>query len=368
MQFLVLQENLQKALSSVGKNVTVKTQLPVLGNILLETEEGRLKISSTNLESSVTYWVGASVDNDGAITVPARLITELVSTFRHDKIEFSLDGEVLKLKSGDSEATLSGIAASEFPPLPKVGKNKVASLKKEYLEKNLPLVLISASLDEGRPILTGIRLGKNKDKLIMAATDGYRLSVKQLPVLFDFEDSLVIPAKAFSEVYKAMIDTKAPNVDFCFSEDKNQIIFFLPDIQIATRLIEGEYPAYEKIIPPTFTTRVILEKEDFLRAIKFAAVYARESANIIKIKIGDEKIIVSANTPQIGENRSSVAGKIEGSGGEVAFNVRFLLDLLNVYEEDEIAFEMTGPLSPGVFKNPQDESFLHIIMPVRVQG
>ncbi len=368
MKALVLQENLQKALSFVGKNISTRVQLPILSQVLVKTEEGKINLSSTNLENSITFGIGAVIEEDGSIAVPARIFAELVSSFGQDKVELVTDKNTLKLSCGGSEATLSGMDAGEFPPLPEAGNKKDATFSKELLEKNLPLLLISASIDEGRPILTGIRFKAEKKTLVIAATDGYRLSVKKLEEDLGIKDGLVVPAKALAEGYRALNETKADGLDLYTAKDANQIIFSLPDINIATRLIEGEYPQYEKIIPSSFATRVIFNKEQLLKSIKFAAVYAKESANIVRLNIASGEVIVSANTPQVGENKTRLEAKTEGDGGEIAFNVRFLLDLLSVYSEEEIAFEMTGPLAPGVFKFPQNESFLHIIMPVRVQG
>ncbi len=368
MQALTLQENLHKALSYVSKSISIKTQLPILSNVLIETEEGRLKLASTNLETSICYWIGATVQEKGAITVPARILAELVASFTHDKIELTVARSQLKLQCGGSEASLSGIDAAEFPPLPEITDSKKAALPKILLEKGLPFVLMAASNDEGRPLLTGVRFSKRSNGIAMVATDGYRLSLKQLGEPQGLEDGVVIPSRALSEVYRLMIDEKASEVEMSMSREKNQVVFMLPNAQIITRLIEGEYPNYEKIIPSGFTTRAVVKKEDFQRAVKLASVYARESANIVRLRIGDSTLAVSANSPQIGENKTTLEVASEGDAGEIAFNARFLLDLLTVFPDDEVVFEMSGPLTPGVFKSPQDETIMHIIMPVRIQG
>lgn len=368
MKVTVLQENLAKALSFVTKAISPKTQLPILGNVLLETEEGRLKLSATNLEISISFWIGATVEKKGTLTVPARLLHELVASFPKDKVEFTVDNTILQLTCGDSQVTLTGIGAEEFPPLPKADQKKDATLKREMLAESLSLVLIAASTDEGRPVLTGVKFSEKEGQIEMVATDGYRLSVKKLPQIPGFKEGVIVPARALSEASRILIEEKEEELDLYFSQDKNQIIFLSPHAQIATRLIEGEYPAYEKIIPATFTTRTVFGKDEFLKAVRLAAVYAKEAANILRLEISGGAVTVTANSPQIGENKTKVEAKIEGEGGEIAFNARFLLDLLSIFPEDEVVFEMTGPLAPGVFKPVKDDSFLHIIMPVRVQG
>ena len=368
MKAIVLQENLRQALSFVTKNISTKTQLPVLSNILIETETGRLKLSATNLETSISFWVGAQIEKEGALTVPARFLSELVNSFAQDKIELSAQGSNLKITCGRSEATLAGIAAEEFPPLPKLNEQNDAIIDKKLLETGLTFVLIAASSDEGRPLLTGIKFKETDKALLMVATDGYRLSVKELPKTKGFSEGFVLPAKALAEVFRLATEEKTNEIKLYFSKDNNQIIFTLENAQISTRLIEGEYPVFERIIPSSFTTRALFDKQSLLRAVKFAAVYAKESANIIKLNISGSTLTISANTPQIGENKTSIEIKSEGEGGEIAFNARFLIDLLTVFPEEEGAFEMSGPLAPGVFKPVKDTSFLHIIMPVRVQN
>lgn len=368
MNATVLQENLNNALSLVGKAVSTRTQLPVLSNVLIEIEEGKIFFSSTNLETSISLWIGASTDEKGSITVPARIFAETVASFSREKVNLIIEETRLKITCGESEVSLSGIEAKEFPPFPKREVKKLASIKKEVLEKSLSFVGIAASTDESRPLLTGIRF-LTKNKLTnMVATDGYRLSVKELPEISGIEDGFVVSARALVEVNKIMLDEKTEAVDLYLSHDHNQIIFVLPNAQIATRLIEGEYPQYEKIIPGAFTTQTVFNAMDMQRAVKLASVYAKESANILRLKISKDNIVISSNTPQIGENKTTIKTETKGDGGEIAFNTRFLQDLLSVFPEEQIIFESNGALSPGVFKTAKDQTYLHIIMPVRIQG
>ena len=366
MELTILKENLQKACSFVGKNISTRTQLPVLSNVLLQTDQGRLKLSTTNLETSMSVWIGATIVREGNITVPARLFTELVASFTGDKVNLKAEQAALELICGESKASLTGIEGSELPPLPPTAGKPQITIDRKNLEQGLSLVTIAASNDESRPLLTGVKFVPRENSLDLVATDGYRLSVKKLPFKSD-KTNFVVSSRALLETLRLAKDGNAQTLELFLSADGNQVIFNLPQAQVATRLIEGEYPTYEKIIPSNFTTRAIFNREELLAAIKFAAVYAKESANIIKLNI-DKETTVTANAPQIGENLTKVATKLEGNQVEVAFNARFLQDLLTIFPEEELAFEIGGPLSPGVFKPVADDSFLHIIMPVRVQN
>ncbi|HCM37383.1 MAG: polymerase III subunit beta protein [Candidatus Gottesmanbacteria bacterium GW2011_GWB1_43_11] len=367
MHLTVLQKNLQKALSFVGKNVSSRIQLPILANVLLQTETGRLKLSSTNLETTISFWIGADIETRGEISVPSRLFGELINSFSGEKAELFVSQSTLKVICGESEATLSGIDAKEFPPLPSLGDKKNASLNKNILGEGMPFVLSAASTDESRPLLTGAKFTKKDGKFLMVATDGYRLALKELKGVEGLGEGFVVSARALAEVYRLVGEENSENIDLYLSQDRNQIAFVLPEAQITTRLIEGEYPAYEKIIPSARVTQVVFQKQELMRAVKLAAVYAKESANILRLKIADKQVVISANTPQIGENKTTLNVETEGAPVEIAFNVRFLAEMLNVFPEEEVVMELNGALAPGAFKPRQDTSFLYIIMPVRVQ-
>ena len=226
----------------------------------------------------------------------------------------------------------------------------------------------AAATDEGRPLLTGIRIKKEEGGVVFAATDGYRLSVAKANMTLGFDADLVVPGRALLEVVKISSEDKSGKEITIAQTEDGQLVFGMGDIEIHTRLIDGEYPNFEKIIPKSFATRALIDREKLLRAVKSAAVFARDNANIIRFHLENQTLVVSANTPQVGENTIEVEAKIDGEGGDVAFNSRFLLDFLNNFSEDEVLFEMTGSLNPGVFKPVSDEDYLHIIMPVRVQA
>lgn len=369
MNISVLQENLLKALVRAGRIISNKPQLPILQNILLETQDGRFRIVATNIETIETVWVGAKIEKEGSICVSSRLLTELVSSFPSQPISLKVADGALQVQSMNFQATIPGIGASEFPPISIVKKIKSGKhIDKEILLNAFHRVLFAAATDEGRPLLTGVKIKKQDQHMVFAATDGYRLSVQTIEFPKEELGDMVVPAKALGEMMKIAQEEKdVKELSLSQSED-GQLVVTIGDSEITTRLIDGEYPNFTKIVPSTFTTRLTVDTSVLTKAVKSAAIFARDNANIIKFHIEDHRFIVSANTPQVGENHIEVEAKIEGEGGEVAFNSRFLLEFLNNFPEDELVFEMTGSLNPGVFRPVKDESYLHIIMPVRVQN
>jgi len=389
MKLMVLQENLNRGVSFVSRSVAARPNLPVLGNILLGTDEGRLKLTATNLETGVHFWVGAKIEKEGSITVPARIFSEFVSSLPKEKAEIEMVDNMLVVKCGAAEATFNVLSATEFPPVPRFPKEKLFSLEKQLFLEAINKVSFAAATDEGRPTLTGVLLEISEKEITFAATDGYRLSVykTEKPKAFkadEKETRFLIPAKTLLEVGRSMgegkflaggntavktkknTEEKEEDVLFAKLGTGNQAVFAFGDCQVVTQLVGGEYPAYQKIIPETFETKINIETEALTAAVRTAAIFARESANIVKLNIENEKLTVSANTPQVGTNKTTIEVKGKGSG-EIAFNSRYLLDFLGAATGEEIVFETSGPLTPGVFRLAKEKGYLHIIMPVRVQ-
>lgn len=372
MKTSCLQENLNKGLTILNRIISSKTQLPILGNILLATDQNRLRLSATNLETSINFWLGAKNDQEGKITVPAKTLAELIASFPAEKVSLEGKADVLKISCGAHKASLNGLSANEFPPFFISKQKPEFSFPRELFLQAILRTAFAAAQDEGRPVLTGIKWSQDKEGLFLAATDGYRLSLQRTPlVVGKWEKDLIIPARALLETAHIAQEKEGEGkegVKIFLAKEENQISFSFDNVEIMTRLIEGEFPDFSKIIPQSFATRVVLDREALLGAMRIAAIFARGSANIVKWKIGKGKITFLANTPQVGEESSELEAKTEGEEGEIAFNFRYLLDFLNVIKSEEVVFEMSGPLNPGVFKPVGDDSLLHIIMPVRVQG
>lgn len=369
MHFLILKENLYKALTIIARNISTKPQLPVLSNILLQAENGQLKITTTNMDLGIIMTVPAKVDKTGEITVPGKLLTEFVSMLSADKVEFMLDGTNLAVKTNTNQATFTTIPAAEFPSSPPFSQPKNTFLFKK-IKDAVSRTAFAASIDEGRPVLTGVKTMLVAGKLTLVATDGYRLSLENVDIPGKNDELKInLPARTLSEVIRIAQELKTEEIGFSIIEKKNQAVFSLPGAIIFTRVIDGEFPNIEKIIPTGFKTRITVDKEQFTQAVKTASLFARGAANIIKIKVEKDGLRLSANTPQVGQNEDFVEAKVEGEETEIAFNYRFLLDLLANFPEESLVIESSGALNPGVFKpGKPTPSFLHIIMPVRVQG
>ncbi len=368
MHVTVLQEHLLKVLTRTSRIISSRSQLPITQNVLVEANSRGVRIAATNVDTAENTWVGAKTEKPGGICVSSRLFTEFIASIPKAPVTLTVKDGALRITSGSFRATLPGLAAEEFPPLPSAEKNGASKIGKDTLIQALLRVMFSAATDEGRPTLTGIRILTHEDRTLFAATDGYRLSVCKADLKTKEQLDLLVPARALGEVVKIGLEEKEDGAVLLTKTGDGQLAFIVGDTDIFTRLIDGEYPNFEKIIPTTHTTRVLLDNENFVQAVRSASLFARDNANIVRIHIENQAVTVSANTPQVGENQVDVEASVDGEGGDIAFNSRFLLEFLANFTEEELLFEMTGSLNPGVFKPVKDESYLHIIMPVRVQG
>lgn len=362
----VLQENLLKSLTRITRVVPARPQLPILQNLKLVSSKEGLEVSATNMETTETIWVGSKTEKEGESCVSARVFTEFISSLPPETVHITTQEESLHVACGKFEAEFPTVNAAEFPPRPELLSKDAVIINKERFSKALSTVLFAAATDEGRPVLTGIKVIEEGEKTIFVATDGYRLSLHKVDVVISKLSKSIIPAKALLEVVKLSTEDKEEKEIRVGLAGEHQAGFVIGDTTLFTRLIDGEYPNFERIIPKSFTTRALIEKEPFLQAVRSAAIFARDNANIVRMSLDKQKIIVSANAAQIGKNAVELGAKVDGDGGEIAFNSRFLLDFLTNFPEEEFLFEMTGSLNSGVFRPVKDDSSLHIIMPVRV--
>lgn len=372
MQVVCLQENLQKSLTLVSRVVSQKIQLPVLSNVLIKAHKGSFSLWATDLELGIRVETAAKIEADGEITIPAKLFYELVSALPPEKIEIKTEGTTLNLKTKNQKSTITGIPATEFPIFDKKNGDRVIRIDKEALRRAIKIVSFAAALDDNRPVLNGVLFRGEKGQYSFVATDGYRLSFQKIEGVVEGREelTLIIPSRVLREVNFLLdkgSEADSKMVDIFLTPKENQIKFAVGENILIGRLIEGEFPDYEKIIPRSATTIVLIDREELLGCAKITSIFARDSANIIKLVIKKAGISVFASASQVGENQSFVSAQVSGDDNEIAFNSRFLLELLTSLDEKEIVFEMTGPLNPGVFKVKNSESYLHLIMPIRIQ-
>jgi len=363
-----MQENLARGLSVVSRAVSNRS-LPVLTNVLLKTEDAGLKLTATNLEIGITYWVPGKIESDGATSVPARLLTDLVNSLPGgEPIDLELgDGETLHIRSGRFESNIKGISADDFPTVQTAGERPVTRIPQNVLRHALDETAFAAASDEARPILTGVLARFEGDQLTLAAADNYRIAVKTITILDPVEEtSVVIPARALHELSRVLTDTDSP-VSVVLAHARNQILFHLEGVDLVSRLIDGQYPNYQSVLPASHSTRAVLDREELLRAVRPAALIAHESANIVKLGVGldgDPGITVSANA-EVGDHVGRIEAQVDGDGTTIAFNARFLADVLTNVDAEQFALELNGPLSPGVFKPLGDDRYVHVVMPLR---
>lgn len=382
MKFVVPQQDFSKALTLAGKSLLTKANLPVLSNLLLTASKNRVEILSTNLETATKVNIGGKVETEGEITLSGKTLQEFVSQLPADgEIIFEKLGEEAAVSTKGYKARFATIAAEEFPAIPKIGAgHKIKMAGGDFL-KAVSRVAFAAAQDEGRPILTGVLCEFKKNKLSMVATDGYRLSFDEIKVLEapSLEIKTVVPARAMIEVAKIVSelgvgDEKDGSFEILISEGLNQINFKLGEVEFTSRLIEGDFPNWQKVIPASFTSKALINKEEFIKVVRIASIFARDSGSILRLKLevgGDKKqsLNVSAGGSQIGSGDGQIEVEMTGAGGEIAFNFRYLLEALGVIGDDEVNFEMVESLNPGKLTGIDKESkFFHIIMPVRLQA
>lgn len=368
MRATCLQENLLPALAHVSRAVASKGTLPILANALIVAKTGRLVFSATNLEYGVTLGIPAEVEEHGSLTVPAKLLYEFVASIPPGEVGIVSDGVSLTCTERRFKANVVGIPASEFPPLPGFPQETFLAAPANDLITAIQHVAFAASSDEGRQVLTGVFIGVEADEAAFVATDGYRLSKTSVPASGSVQNKLIVPARSLHEVTRLFGEQKGESV--AVAATNSQLLVRGGETVFSSRTIDGQFPRYEKIIPTSFSTRVVVDHGEFLKAVKTAAVFARDSANIIKIMVrpGDsEPLHLSGHTAQVGDELGKIEASVEGEGLEIAFNSRYILDLLGSIKNTQVSLELKGELSPGLFRAVGDSRTIHIVMPVRTQ-
>lgn len=363
MKLQVTQENLNRALNAVARVANTRGTLPILANVLIKTDQNRLSISATNLDIAITHRTGAKVSEEGSITVPARLMQDFVSSLPDGVISLELDDNKLHVTTDQYNSVVNGIMADDFPEMPAITTGKQWSVSSSVFKKALQQVVFAASSDETRPVLTAVLLQTLEGKLYMAATDSYRLAEKLLDK--NTEDvQLLIPASALQDLLRVLGDNDT-TIDV--THDDQQVLFRVGDVELVTRLIEGKYPDYKKLIPAAFDTQATLKRADLINVTKVSSLFARESAGSVTIEIDEAKqqLSIRSVASQLGENTATATAEVTGSGS-ITLNSRYLLDALSALSAaDTVRFGFNGKLEPTLLTDANNSDYQHVIMPLK---
>ena len=373
MKLSCLQENLNRGLSIVGRAVATRTTLPITNNVLLTVDQSRLKLVATNLEMAISCWIGAKVEEEGAITVPARLLAEFVSSLPSDKVDISLSPrtKTLGLKCARFEARISGVDAKDFPPIPRIEDGITTKVEVDALRQGISRVVFAAASEESRPVLTGVDAEFDGNLLTLAAADGFRLAVYKLPLISPVSQKteVIIPARTLAELNRLMADQEEA-IEIAVNPNKSQTLFRLKNIELVSQLVQGTFPKYGQLIPQSYNTRVVVDVAQFMRATKTASIFASDGGGIVRLVIAPGKITISARSEEIGDDVGEIDAAVEGEEAKIAFNGKYLIQVLSVLHEAQVAqvaLETTNPSSPGVIRPVGVDNYIHVIMPMFVQ-
>jgi DNA polymerase-3 subunit beta len=376
MRVSVLQENFHKGLSIVSRAIQSRPTLPILANVMLSTDNARLQLAATNLELGITAWIGAKVEEGGQITLPARTLQELVSTLPPERVDMDLDVRTLTLhlRCGGKTANIKGMDANDFPPMPVFDPEHAIAVHARTFKEMIDQVVFSAAREDSRPILTGVLMRFEGDVLTLAAADGYRLSVRTTELEFGVGDHemepLIVPARTLQELSRVISD-EDEDVLIALPDERGQVMFSLSSVVMVSQLIEGKFPDYEAIIPRHSHTTVLAYTSDLLAACRSSEVFAKDSANTARIMVEPSgnanvpgRVVVAGQSQEKGDAEAPVDASIEGQGVEIAFNIRYLIDVLSVIREEQVVLETGGATAPGIVRPAGRDDFIHVIMPM----
>ena len=376
MRLSSLQENLSRGLSIVGRAVATRTTLPITQNVLLSTDQSRLKLAATNLEIAISTWIGAQVEEEGSITIPARLLTEFISSLPPERIDISSIAQPrgLALKCARFEASINGTDAEDFPPIPSVESGVIGKIDPQVLKEAITHVVFAAATEDSRPVLTGTRVEIAGDQFTLAAADGFRLAVfkGKLEEPISEDVSFIIPARAFQELNRLIGGQEEP-VEFTVTPSKSQALFKMENIELVSQLVQGTFPDYSQLIPQSYETRAVVDLEEFLRATRTASIFARDGSGIVRVQVtaGSDgsagRLSISSRAEELGENQGEIDANVEGGEAKIAFNSKYLAEVLDVLGKGEVALETTTPSSPGVLRPLGKDGYVHVVMPMFVQ-
>ncbi len=375
MKTSVLQDKLAKGLSIVARAVENRPTLPVLGNILLATEDARVKLAATNLEMSITTWIGAKVEKEGAITLPAKTLADLVNNLSPERVDLTLDTATLtvNVRCGATVSNVKGIDAAEFPVIPSGGEADI-TIAGKTLKEMINQTVFAAAKEDNRPILTGVLMQLDGNVMTMASADGYRLAVRTTDIEQTFAKrvDLVIPAKALTEVGRVIGDDDDV-VTITLPKERDIVLFHMKHTDIATQLLEGKFPDFAAIIPRSYVTSSVMYTSDLLAACKRAEIFARDSAYSAKLYVKPAPgpgepgaVTIVGMSAERGDNEGMLDASVEGEALNISFNIRYLIDVLNVINDERVVLESNGAANPGVIRPENRDDFVSVIMPMQV--
>ena len=374
MHMNCLQENLRQGLGIVQRAVATRTTLPITQHVLIASDAGRIKLSATNLEIGISTWIGAEVEAEGGITIPARLLNDFINSLEPQTISVrTLEaGTGIEVRGDRTHATMHGADAGEFPPIPTPTEGSVARISSKALRDAIRQVVFAAAFEDSRPVLTGVNVHFQGERVTLAAADGFRLAVHHAPLLEPVEEELtaIVPSRTMQEVER-LIEGDMP-IDVVITPQRSQILFRLRDIEIVSQLIQGTFPNYEQLVPSAHDTRAVVDLAELRRVTRTAAIFAKDGSGIIRLRMEPSDsapghLTVSSRAEEIGDSEGQLEAQVEGGEGRIAFNARYLTDVLGVLDKEKVALEMTSPSSPGVVRQVDDEAYVHVVMPMFVQ-
>ena len=376
MKVIVLQENLARGLSIVSRAVSPRSTLPVLSNILIASDEGRLRLSATNLELGITCWIPARIEQEGSTTVPSRTLSDLINTLPADQVQLTFDAQTqsLHVQGGTSNNDIKCIDAQEFPPLPVPDMDGAVQVNVADFKEMIQQVTFAASTDEARPVLMGVLVTVEKDQITMAAADGFRLAVRKatLSNALPSPISAIIPARALNELARVAGDGEE-SIYMVMPKGRGQVLFRVKDVEVVPQLIDGTFPDYHQIIPRNYKSRTLVSTNAMLKACKQAEIFAREGSNVARLDIKPaqsdmqpSEVEISATSEETGKNETIVEATVDGGGMLIAFNVKFLREALEAVKTPNVAMETSGPNAPGVIRPVGNEDYIQVIMPMHL--
>lgn len=370
MKISVQATDIKRALQIAIKGVSTKPHLPILSGILLRARNGEVSLTTTDLELSFWVRMVASIDEEGEVVVPARIFGEVIGSFVAGKIEISVNDLKMSLKTEGVDTEIVCQSTESFPSIPRSGKSQMVVKSGEFRQK-IDRVNISSAKDDTRPVLTGVLWEVERDSAVLAATDGFRLSMDEVSISkneVEGKQKYVVPSRSLLEVSKTLSELQVDTFGMEFDKNDHQVLFSMKEVEISSRLIEGEFPPFRQIVPNTYKLKMSVKKDDLVVAVKRANLFAKDLANVIRIEVKENKLVVMSENTQVGKNSTEIEAGIEGEEMVMAFNAKYLIDYLSVVTSESVEWETEGELKPSVFRDAKDSQWLQVVMPIRVQG